>query len=140
MLVILYSYFRFCFRPIQTYSSIIQEHTHAYSEPWVSLAYSEPWHILITKHIQTPRYIHNIILKIFTKAPSWPFNTVLNMSHLISYKCYLTSRVTLQCLLPYILDIVLAYLRLIQPIYSRSGIKNPSIFRNIPLQPYSGIF
>ena len=81
-LVILYSYFRFCFRPVQTYWNIVQEHNPAYSEPWVSLAYLEPWQILITKYIQTPRYIHNAILNIFTKAPSWTFNTVLNMSHL----------------------------------------------------------
>ena len=72
------SYCRFCFRRIQTYSSIIQEHTHAYSEPCVSLAYPEPWHNLITKHVQTPRYIHNTILNIFTKAPSWTFDKVLN--------------------------------------------------------------
>ena len=62
------------------HSSIIQEHTHAYSEPCVSLAYSEPCHILITKHIQTLRYIHNTILNIFTKAPSWTFDTFLNVS------------------------------------------------------------
>ena len=67
MLLILYSYFRFRFRHIGTYSSIIQDHTHAYSEPCVPLAYSEPWHIPTTKHIQTPRYIHNTILNIFTK-------------------------------------------------------------------------
>ena len=78
----MYSYLRFCFRHIQTYSSILQQHTHAYSEPWVSLAYSEPWHILITKHIQTPRYLHNTILNIFTKTPSWTFNRVLDVSHL----------------------------------------------------------
>ena len=28
-----------------------------------------PWHIPITKHIQTPRYIHSTILPIFKKAP-----------------------------------------------------------------------
>ena len=52
--------------------------THAYLVPSVSLAYSEPWHILITKHIQTQRYIHNTILNIFSKAPSWTSDTVLN--------------------------------------------------------------
>ena len=60
------------------YSSIAQEHTHAYKEPCVSLAYSEPWHIPITKHIQTQRHIHNTILNIFSKVPSWAFDTVLN--------------------------------------------------------------
>ena len=55
------------------YSSIIQEHTHAYSEPW---------HILVTKHNQTPRYIHNTILNIFTKASSWSFDKVLNAAPL----------------------------------------------------------
>ena len=59
MILSLYNYFRFFFRYIQTYSSIIQEHTHAYSELCVSLAYSEPWHIPITKYIQTPSYINN---------------------------------------------------------------------------------
>ena len=53
--------------------------THAYSEPCVSLTYPEPWYILITKHIQRyPRYIHNTILNIFSKAPLWTFDTVLN--------------------------------------------------------------
>ena len=52
----------------------LYEHTHVYSEPCVSLAYSEPWHIPITKHIQTPRYILNII--------SWTFDTVPNVSRL----------------------------------------------------------
>ena len=60
------------------HSSIIQEHAHAYSELCVSLVYAEPWYILITKHIQTPRYIHNTILNIFARAPSWTFDTVLN--------------------------------------------------------------
>ena len=50
----------------------------------------KPWNILIAKHIQTLRYIHNIILNIFTKALSWTFDTVLNAS--------LFSRVTLWCL------------------------------------------
>ena len=74
----LQSYFTFCFRHIQTYSSIIQEHTHAYSQPCVSLPNSEPWSIPIIKHIQTPRYNHNTTLNIFTKARSWTFDTVLN--------------------------------------------------------------
>ena len=73
-----YSYFRFYFKHIQTYSSIIEEHTHANSEPCVSLVYSEIWHIRITKHIQTPKYIHDTLLNIFTKAPSWTHDTVLN--------------------------------------------------------------
>ena len=61
VLLSLHSYSRFCLRQIQTYLSIIQEHTHAYLEPCVSLAYSEPWYIPITKHIQTPSYIRNTI-------------------------------------------------------------------------------
>ena len=44
----MYSYFRFCFRHVQIYSGIIQEHTHVYSESSASLAYSKPWHIPIT--------------------------------------------------------------------------------------------
>ena len=47
---------------------------------------SEPW------HIQTARCIHNTILNIFGKAPSWTFDTVLNR---LFYRCYLTSRITL---------------------------------------------
>ena len=95
----------------------------------VSPAYSEPWHIPITKHIQPPRCIHNTILNIFTKVPSWTFDTVLNAP--ISYRCYLTSRVTLR----YLRDI-LACLRLIQQyLFLLSHIKNPSIFRKILLQP-----
>ena len=57
------------------YSSIAQKHTYAYLEPW---------HILIAKHIRTPRYIHNTILNIFTKALSWTFDTVLNASFFVS--------------------------------------------------------
>ena len=84
MLLCLYNYFRFCFRQIQTYSGIVQEHTQEHTH-----AYSEPWHIPITKHIQTPRYIHNTILNIFTKAPSCTFDTVLNAP--VFYRCYLIS-------------------------------------------------
>ena len=40
--------------------------------------------------------IHNIILNIFTKAPSWTFDTVLNAP--VFYKCYLTYRITLRYL------------------------------------------
>ena len=89
----LYSYFRFCFRHIQTYSSIIQEDTHAYSEPCVFLTYSEYWHIPITKDIPNPRYIHNTLLNIFTKAPFWTFDTFLNAPFFC--RCYLTSTVSL---------------------------------------------
>ena len=94
MLLSLHSYFRFCFRHVLTHSSIIQEHTHAYSEVCASLAYSNPWHISITKHIQTLRYIHNTILNIFVKVQYCTFDTVLNAP--VFYRCYLTSRVTLR--------------------------------------------
>ena len=93
MLLSLHIYFRFCFRHVQTYSRIIQEHMHAYPELYVSLAYSKLWHIPIKKHIQTLRYIHNTILNIFTKARSWTFDANLNAP--LIYRCYLTSRVTL---------------------------------------------
>ena len=78
--------FGYCFRHIQTYASIAEERTHAYSELW---------HIPITKYIQNPRHVHNTVSNIFTKAPSWTFNTVLNAP--LFYRCYLTSRVTLPC-------------------------------------------
>ena len=135
MLLRLHSYFRFCFRHVQTYSSIIQEHTHAYSEPSVSLAYSKPWHISITKHIQTLRYIHNTILNIFTKAQSWTFDTVLNVP-VFFYRCCLTSRVTLRLYFRYIdaySRLTLSYLILLR------DSKSPAIFTDILLQPYSGI-
>ena len=98
VLLSFHSYFRFCFRDVQTYSSIIQEDTHTYSEPSVSLAYSKRWHWhiknSITKHIQTLRYIHDTILNIFTKAQSCTFDTVLSAP--VFYRRYLTSRVTLR--------------------------------------------
>ena len=76
----------FCFSRIQRNLSIIQGSAHAYSEPYVSLVYSKPWHVPITKHIQTPRYIHNTILSIFTKAACWVFDTVLSApSRVIGY-------------------------------------------------------
>ena len=78
MLRSLYSYFTFCFRHIQIYSSIAQEHTHPYQEPCVSLAYSEPWHIPIAKYIHAQMNIHNTVLNIFSKATSWTFDRVLN--------------------------------------------------------------
>ena len=131
MLLSLHSYFKLCFKHVLTYSSIIQEHTHAYSEPSISLAYSRLWHISITKHIQTLRYIDNTILNIFTKAQSCTLDTVLNAP--VFYRCYLTSRVTLRYLWGYISDIF----RHIQDLFCH--IKSPAIFRDILLQPYSGI-
>ena len=68
----LLSLFRFCFRHIQTYSSIIPEHTHAYSEPCVSLTY------FYHKAYSDYKVYHNTILNIFAKAPFWWFDTVLN--------------------------------------------------------------
>ena len=119
-------YFRFCFTHIQTYSSIIQDHTHTYSEPCVSLGYSKPWHIPITKHIQTLRYIHNTTLNIFTKAQSRTFDTNLNGPFF--YRCYLTSRVTLHIFKLY-LRIIQAYSRLIQPyLVLLKHVKSPGIF------------
>ena len=134
MLLSLYSYFRFCFRHIQTYSRIIQEHTHAYSVPSVSLAYSEPWHILITKHIQTPRYIHNTIFNIFTKAPSWTFDAVLNAPLSLKDALYFTVSLTLY------FRHILAFSRFIQSHILLRHTKNSSILKNILLQRYSGIF
>ena len=142
----MHSYFRFCFRHVLTYSSIIQEHTHAYSEPSVSLAYSKPWHISITKHIQTLRYIHNTILNMFTKAQSSTFDSVLNAP--VFYRCYLTSRVIYRCYLTSNSTVSLrlcfrhiqAYWGLIQPyLVLLRHIKSPTMFRDILLRPYSGI-
>ena len=130
----MYSYFRFCFRHIQINSRIIQEHTHAYLVPSVSLAYSEPWHILITKHIQTPRYIHNTILNIFTKAPSWTFDKVLNAP--LSLKDAI-----LYSFFNIIFQTYSNISRFIQPyLCLLRHIKNASMLKNILLQRYSGVF
>ena len=89
----MHSYFRFSFRHVQTYSSIIQEYIHAYLELSVSLVYSKPWYISIAKHILALRYIHNAILNIFPKAQSRTFDANRNAS--LFYRCHLTSRATL---------------------------------------------
>ena len=93
MLLNLHSYFRFSFRHVQTYSSIIQEYIHAYLELSVSLPYSNPWYIPITKHIHALRYIHNAMLNSFPKAQSRTFDANRNAS--LFYRCHLTSRPTL---------------------------------------------
>ena len=93
VLLSLHSYFRFCFRHVQTCSAcsgIYSKHILTYSDIF--------WHIPITKHIQTLQYIYNTIINIFIKAQSWTFVTVLN-------RCYLTSRVTLRYLLRYVSEI-----------------------------------
>ena len=87
----------------------IFRHIQACSELWVSLPYSEPWYVPITKHFQTLRYIHNAILNIFTKAPSWMFDAVLNAP--LFFRCYLTSTVSLTLYFRHIQ----AYSVLIQP-------------------------
>ena len=100
------------------------KYAHAYSELCVSLAYSEPCHIPITKLIQAPRYIHNTILTIFTKAPSWTFDTILNK--FLIYRSYLTSRVTLRYLLTLYFRYFRTYLRLIQTyLFLLRHMKNP---------------
>ena len=78
-------------------------YNHACSELYLSLPYSEPWNIPITKHFQTLGYIHNTTLNIFAKAPSWTFDTVLKAP--LFFRCFLTSRVTLQYLQHYISDV-----------------------------------
>ena len=93
MLLSLHSCFRFCFRHVSTYSSIIQEHIHAYSKLSVSFSCSKPWHIPIPKRIQTQLYIQITILNIFTKAHFSTFDA--NMNPPLIYRCYLTSTVTL---------------------------------------------
>ena len=87
---------------------------------FVCLAYSEPCHILITKHIQTQRYIHNTILNIFTKAPSWTFDTVLN-APLLKMLCFTVS-------LTLYFRLILARSRFIQPyLLLLRHIKNPTL-------------
>ena len=135
MLLSLNIFFRFCFRHLQTYSSIIQEHTYAYSEPCISLVCSEPWHILITKHVQAPRYINNTILNIFTKAPSW---TLIEF-----WMRFSLQDATLYSVLTLHFRHIRASSRFIQPyLFLLRHIKNPSILRNFLLQRYSthGLF
>ena len=133
----LYSYFKFCFRHVRKYSDIIQEHTHAYSEPFPSLAYSKPWKIFITKHIQTLRYIYNTKLNIFKKLNLGRL-TVLNA--LFFYTCYLSSRANSLSLTLYC-RYIQAYSSLIQPyLVLLRHIKSSGIFRDILLETYSGIF
>ena len=54
----------------QAYLDISKHYSriYAYSESCLPLTNSESWCICITKHIHTPRYIHNTILNIFTKS------------------------------------------------------------------------
>ena len=122
-----YSYFRFSFRDIQKYSSIIQEHTYAFSKLCVASPNSEPLHIPNTKHIQIPRYLHNTILNIFAKAPSRTFDTAL----LSNFQSHFTVSLTLH------IRHIQAYSRFIQPcLVLLRHIKNPGIFPNILLQAY----
>ena len=111
MLLSLYIYFRFCFRHVQTFKFYSRAHSrifrisslpdifrtqHTGRKLNVYKTFSlRP--VSMRKHIQTPRYIHNTILDISIKASSQAFDTVLNAS--LFYRCYLTSRVTLESLL-----------------------------------------
>ena len=77
--------------------ALFKEHIHAYSEVFVCLTYSKPWHIHNTKHIQTLRYIHNIIFsQKLNLGRFMPFWMLSNAIYLPFYRCYLTSRVTLR--------------------------------------------
>ena len=80
---------------LQACSYIFEHYSRAYSRTLRSFCVlgTKPCRILITKHIQTLRYIHNTILNIFTKAQSWTFDANLNAP--LIYRCYLTSRATL---------------------------------------------
>ena len=123
MLFSLYSYFSFCFRQMQTYSSIIQEHTQADSETCVSLPNSEPWHIPSTKDIPTPKYVHNTIFNIFTKPQSWTFDNSECASFLKIL--YFTESLTLH------FRLILTCSRFIQSyLFLLRNTKNPSIWRN----------
>ena len=136
VLLSFHSQFRFCFRHALTYSSIIQEHTDAYSEPSVSLEYPKPWHIPITKHIQTIRYIHSNILNILTKAQSCSISSKCT--------CLLQTLSNFQSNFAVSLRLcfrhIQSYSRIIQPyLVLLRHIKSAGIFRDTLLQPYSGI-
>ena len=132
MLLSLYSFnCRFCFRHIQTYSSVLEEHTHAYSEPCVSLPYSEPWHILIT-NISKVYSKHHI--KHFHKSSIldvWYSSECTSLLKMLDF----TASSTLY------FRLILACSRFIQPyLFFLRHINNPSILRNILLHRYSGTF
>ena len=73
----------------QPYSEKFKHYSRECSRIFRTLCISgifKTWYVPITKHIQTPRYIHNTILSIFTKAASWVFDTVLSApSRVIGY-------------------------------------------------------
>ena len=90
-------------------------------------------------YIQSTKYIHNSIFKIFTKVPSWTLDT--NMNATLFCRCCLTPKVTFRYLECYISDIFLAYSRLIQPyLVLLRQIKKPGVFRKLLVQSLSGIF
>ena len=106
-----------------------------YIQPCVSLAYSEPWDIFITRHVQTPRYIHNTILNFFTKAPSSTFETVLNVP--LFYRCQLLQ--SLYGIFNVVFQTYSGMFNTYSVIFSLlRHIKNPGILRIILLQPYHG--
>ena len=86
MLLSLCRYFRFFlkFPWFQANIDIFEHNSRAYSRIFRTLCISNIFRNQESsyhKHIQTPRYIHNTTLNIFTKAPSWTFDTVLNALH-----------------------------------------------------------
>ena len=121
------------FRYIQALFKSILTHIHNHVYHW---HIQNPGIFLSQRMFRTPMYFPNTILNIFTKPPSWLFDTVLNGP--LFYRCYLASIVTLQW--SYFRH-TQAYSRLIQPylVFSRH-IKNPGISRNILLKPYASIF
>ena len=76
------------------YPDIFEHYSRAYSRIFRTLCISG---IFLSPSIfGLPRYIHNTTLNIFTKASSSTFDIVLNTP--VSYRCYLTSGVTLRYL------------------------------------------
>ena len=74
------------------YPDIFEHYSRAYSRIFRTLCISG---IFLSPSIfGLPRYIHNTTLNIFTKASSSTFDIVLNTP--VSYRCYLTSGVTLR--------------------------------------------
>ena len=89
--------------------------------PW----HSVPWHIPITKHIQTLRYIYNTLLNIFTKALSWPFDTVLNVCVCATSRLFRTPT--------YLDTLCFTHIQAYPQSYTYRG-----IFAQIGIQTYSG--
>ena len=125
----LYVLLKFCFRHVQPYSSIIQE--HAYSEASVSLACSKNILRLYGMFIIPYKFIS-------------VFSQKLNLGLMIQFwmSLFFIDAMSFLEQLNSTFNVIRiqAYSRLIQPhLVLLSHVKNPGIFKDILLQPFSRI-